>query len=66
MKLDDIGSENLPEYQTLSPSASEAGSGCDGDEPAVTEYELQRQERMKRNREVLISLGLEDPKRKKT
>jgi len=64
MKLEDIGSENLPEYQTLSPSASEAG--CDGDEPAVTEYELQRQERMKRNREVLISLGLEDPKRKKT
>ena len=66
MKLEDIETSSLsqPEYQTLSPSASEPD--CDGDE--LSEYKLQLIERIKRNREVFFSLGLdssEDPKRKK-
>ena len=71
MKLEDIETSSLsqPEYQTLSPSASEAD--CDGDEleqgrDRLSKYELQRLENIKRNKEVLLSLGLEGQKRKKT
>ena len=58
MKLEDIKTENQPEYQTLSPSASEPD--CDGDE--LSEHKLQLIERIKRNREVVFSLGLEGQK----
>jgi len=63
MKLEDIETSSLsqPEYQTLSPSASEAD--CDD---GLSKYELQRLENIKRNKEVLLSLGLEGQKRKKT
>jgi len=64
MKLEDIETSSLsqPEYQTLSPSASEPD--CDGDE--LSEYKLQLIERIKRNREVFFSLGLESQNKKKT
>ena len=68
MKLEDIKTENQPEYQTLSPSASEAD--CDGDEleqgrDRLSEYKLKHLENIKRNKEFLLSLGLEGQKQKK-